>query len=221
MTWWRHQMETKASDAELWCFSLDLHMIKQLSKQSPGWWFETPSRPLWRHCNACPICSMKNYGNIVLSRWRIIIKSRIQISPKFSICLHWPNKRFANNPNHFIGHKYLTFSSALKCFWHWVRRVVLTYFNSKCGSKYITSQSVDGNLYASMQHWYYDIPYFYICHEPLVRQWFMLMHASYSMGFKVLILWYLCIMILSHSMRYIDFTWISMMDENVLFYIKW
>ena len=22
-----------------------------LSKQSWGWWFETPSRPLWRHCN--------------------------------------------------------------------------------------------------------------------------------------------------------------------------
>ena len=23
----------------------------RLSKQSWGWWFETPSRPLWRHCN--------------------------------------------------------------------------------------------------------------------------------------------------------------------------
>ena len=30
ITWWRH---------------------KRLSKQSGGWWFETPSRPLWRHCN--------------------------------------------------------------------------------------------------------------------------------------------------------------------------
>ena len=26
---------------------------KLLSKQSWGWWFETPSRPLWRHCNVC------------------------------------------------------------------------------------------------------------------------------------------------------------------------
>ena len=25
---------------------------KRLSKQSWGWWFETPSCPLWRHCNA-------------------------------------------------------------------------------------------------------------------------------------------------------------------------
>ena len=25
---------------------------KRLGKQSWDWWFETPSRPLWRHCNA-------------------------------------------------------------------------------------------------------------------------------------------------------------------------
>ena len=28
----------------------DLHLNKQLNKQPWGWWFETPSRPLWRHC---------------------------------------------------------------------------------------------------------------------------------------------------------------------------
>ena len=38
---------TKASDAELWCFL----WFKQVSKQSWGWWFETLSRPFWRHCN--------------------------------------------------------------------------------------------------------------------------------------------------------------------------
>ena len=43
---------TKASDAELWCFLLsDLRRNKRLSKQSWRLWFETPSRPLWRHCN--------------------------------------------------------------------------------------------------------------------------------------------------------------------------
>ena len=41
---------TKASDAELWCF-FDLRLNKRLSKQSRGWWFETPSRPLWHHYN--------------------------------------------------------------------------------------------------------------------------------------------------------------------------
>ena len=43
---------TKASDAEPWCF-FNLGPNKRLSKQSWGWWFETPSRSLWRHCHAC------------------------------------------------------------------------------------------------------------------------------------------------------------------------
>ena len=30
----------------------DLRLNKRLSKQSWGWWFETLSRPLWRHSNA-------------------------------------------------------------------------------------------------------------------------------------------------------------------------
>ena len=29
----------------------DLRLNKRLSKQSWGWWLETPSRTLWRHCN--------------------------------------------------------------------------------------------------------------------------------------------------------------------------
>ena len=29
----------------------DLHLNKQLSKQSKRWWFETLKRSLWRHCN--------------------------------------------------------------------------------------------------------------------------------------------------------------------------
>ena len=41
---------TKVSYAELWCF-LYVRLKKRLSKQSWGWWFETPSRPLWRHYN--------------------------------------------------------------------------------------------------------------------------------------------------------------------------
>ena len=42
---------TKASDAALWCF-LWSAPENWLSKQSWGWWFETPSHPLWRHCDA-------------------------------------------------------------------------------------------------------------------------------------------------------------------------
>ena len=34
-----------------WSFDVffDLRLNKRLGKQSWGWWFETPSRPLWRH----------------------------------------------------------------------------------------------------------------------------------------------------------------------------
>ena len=32
----------------------DLRLNKRLGKQSWGWWFQTPSRPLWRHCNIKP-----------------------------------------------------------------------------------------------------------------------------------------------------------------------
>ena len=32
----------------------DLPLNKRLSKQSWGWWFETPSRSLWRHCSIFP-----------------------------------------------------------------------------------------------------------------------------------------------------------------------
>ena len=30
----------------------DLRVNKRLSEQSWGWWFETPARSLWRHCNS-------------------------------------------------------------------------------------------------------------------------------------------------------------------------
>ena len=69
--WWRHQMETfsallafcggihrspvnsphKGKWRGALMFSLICALNKRLSKQSWGWWFETPSCSLWRHCN--------------------------------------------------------------------------------------------------------------------------------------------------------------------------
>ena len=37
-------------------FSLICALNKRLSKQSWGWWFETPSCSLWRHCNERSMC---------------------------------------------------------------------------------------------------------------------------------------------------------------------
>ena len=71
LSWWRHQMETFSALLAICAgnspvpgeFSAQrpvtrsfdvffgLRLNKRLSKQSWGWWFETLSRPLWRHCN--------------------------------------------------------------------------------------------------------------------------------------------------------------------------
>ena len=70
-TWWRNQVETFSTllaisaghspvTGELCAqrpvtrsfhIYFDLRLCKRLSKQWRGWWFETPSRPLWRDCN--------------------------------------------------------------------------------------------------------------------------------------------------------------------------
>ena len=72
--WWRHQMETFSALLDLCAGNspvygefpvqrpvtrsfdvfFDLYLIKRLRKHSRGWWFETLSRPLWRHCNDSP-----------------------------------------------------------------------------------------------------------------------------------------------------------------------
>ena len=85
-TWWRHQMETFSALLALCAGispvtdvfpahrpvtrSFDVRLNIRLSKQSWGQWFETPSRPLWRHCNDIdcsewwyPLC----YQAIILS----------------------------------------------------------------------------------------------------------------------------------------------------------
>ena len=45
--------EFTAQRPVMWGFDVffDLGLNKRLSKQSWGFWFETPLRSLWRHCN--------------------------------------------------------------------------------------------------------------------------------------------------------------------------
>ena len=68
--WWRHQIETFSALLVICANSsvtgefptqrpmtrsievfFDLRPNKLLSKQSWGWWFDTPSRPLWHQCD--------------------------------------------------------------------------------------------------------------------------------------------------------------------------
>ena len=71
ISWWRHQMEMFSALLAICAGNspvtgefpgqrqvtrsldvlFDMRLNKRLSKQSWGWWFETPSHPLWRHCN--------------------------------------------------------------------------------------------------------------------------------------------------------------------------
>ena len=71
LPWWRHQMETFSALLAICAGNssvpgefptqrpvtrsfdifFDLRPNKQLSKRSWGWWFETLSWSLWRHCN--------------------------------------------------------------------------------------------------------------------------------------------------------------------------
>ena len=71
MAWWRHQMETFSVSLAICAGNspvpgefptqrpvtrsfdvyFDLHPNERLSKQSWGWWYETLSWSLWRHCN--------------------------------------------------------------------------------------------------------------------------------------------------------------------------
>ena len=42
----------------------DLHLDKQLSKQSQRWWFETQSCSLWRPCNVCHSLHRNNNSDV-------------------------------------------------------------------------------------------------------------------------------------------------------------
>ena len=73
-----------------------LRLNKCLSKQSWGWWFETPSRPLWRHCNANFPCSQgRNFhkNNIPLKafQWTVTIMDRSIFSATHTLTQHIPN----------------------------------------------------------------------------------------------------------------------------------
>ena len=45
------ELPTQRTGTRSFDVSFDLRLSKRLSKQPPGWWFETPSWSLWRHRN--------------------------------------------------------------------------------------------------------------------------------------------------------------------------
>ena len=83
---------------------LDLRLNKRLSTQSWGWWFETPRRPLWRHCNVFNVDALDNS----------VTRRTAAMSTVNSINSLWPGqngrnfaddtfKRFSQNENVWIS----------------------------------------------------------------------------------------------------------------------
>ena len=50
----------------------DLRLNKRLRKQSWGWWFETLSRPLWRHCNEYTYNITEHQNRLYISLWNML-----------------------------------------------------------------------------------------------------------------------------------------------------
>ena len=92
---WRHQIETFSVLLTLcagnspvigefptqrpvtWSFDVFcvLSLNKRLSKESWGWWFETPPRPLWRHCNEwCRMCFLYTSSSMVWWKYPLLSK---------------------------------------------------------------------------------------------------------------------------------------------------
>ena len=102
-TWWRHQMEifsallalcegnppvtggfpSQRPVAQSVDVFLDVHLNKRLRKQSKWWWFETPWRSLWRHCNECRINRSSPSVRSSSSWWRLQMET---ISASLAIC---------------------------------------------------------------------------------------------------------------------------------------
>ena len=109
LSWWRHQMEIFSASLAICAGNspvpgefpaqrpvtrsfgvfFDLRPNKRLSKQQWGWWFETPMRSLWRHCN-------------VLHLFGSHIYYTSQKCPGIILCLRPANEKWHYNVTSFL-----------------------------------------------------------------------------------------------------------------------
>ena len=99
-----------------------LRLNERLSKESWGWWFETPSRPLWRHSNGdagwrlfltssllfCAFrkCSATCKGRILLTSFMLYVR-RLSIS-SFSSWAWNSQLNHIRNPNNWVKYSVVT-----------------------------------------------------------------------------------------------------------------
>ena len=93
----------------------DLRLKKRLSKQFWGWWFETPSRPLWRHCNKyVHECVLHTSLYPCPRGWKIKTDDNRLDPPGPRLCA-----AFCLNRDLFIVFSLLTFAVMLIFIKHW------------------------------------------------------------------------------------------------------
>ena len=91
------EFPTKRSVTRSFDIFFDLRLNKRLSKQWWGWLFETPSRPLWRQCNANVVLAYLGWGhkqtfsNTSSCMERVVswFKFSWKAFPWLRICQHW------------------------------------------------------------------------------------------------------------------------------------
>ena len=109
---------TKASNAELWFFYL--HQNKRLNKQPWGWWFKTPSRPLWRHYNvSCHFLS--HISKCVYSRILLVSMSLINL-------LSGINKQGPVSPQNSWAHN-LNFDDYVLTYKLWANHMMILHMS--------------------------------------------------------------------------------------------
>ena len=112
--WWLHQMEKNNSALLAICAGnspvtgefpaqrsvtlsfnvfFDLRLNRRFSKQSWGWWFETPSHPLRRHCNALVIGTRLGIGFTLVLLVHLLSSTR-------RIALQWRHNGRDSVSNH-------------------------------------------------------------------------------------------------------------------------
>ena len=129
--WWRHQMETISALLALCAGNspvtgefpsqrpvtrnfdvfFDLRLNKRLSKQSWGWWLETTSRSLWRHCNEWHVQAKHgDFKYCIFHSHVIVILPHAEpndIEDFFVFRSHWHcnehRRMFQSSPTNFVG----------------------------------------------------------------------------------------------------------------------
>ena len=104
--WWRHEMETFSALLAICAGNspvngefpaqrpvtgsfdvfFDLRLNKQLSKQSWGWWSETPMRSFWRQCNGNPFLATCRHLRKAMAHRDLWLRVYGYLQGSFCIC---------------------------------------------------------------------------------------------------------------------------------------